>query len=193
MIITETLFLKNMLSRSCILLIELALKDKNSVKVLNISLGEITVEYDNTIVSREDLQNWLSELGFKIITDPNLEIVEKTKIAAIELIHKSFNTNSLIRNSEYISEKLQIPYDKISRTFSKTTGIPLEKYIILLKIEKAKEMLISNEYSISEISYLMDYSSCQYFSNQFKKIVGVTISQFKENPNNYRIPLEEII
>jgi len=190
---TETLYLKNMFSNSCIKLIELYFKSIEGVVITDISLGIISYTYNDAAVSNVEIINWLQELGFGVIVDPNVEIVEKTKIAAIELIYKSFNANSLIRNSEYISDKLQLPYDKISRVFSQVTGTKLEKYIILLKLEKAKELLLGNEYSVSEIAFMMDYSSVQYFSNQFKKNVGVTISQFKEAPEMYRKPLESII
>ena len=182
-----------MFSNSCIKLIELDFNSKKGVTLNNISLGEVSLEYDDTVVSKNQIANWFKDLGFDLIIDPNVEIVEKTKIAAIELIYKSFNANSLIRNSEYISEKLQLPYDKISRVFSQVTGTKLEKYIILLKLEKAKDLLLGNEYTVSEIAFMMDYSSVQYFSNQFKKNVGVTISQFKDAPQAYRKPLETII
>jgi len=182
-----------MFSQSCIKLIELAFKSKKGIKINQIALGEVNLEYDDEFINDDELEQSFKELGFDIVNDPNLEIVEKTKIAAFERIFKAFNTNSLIRNSDYISEKLQLPYDKISRVFSQVTGTQLEKYIILLKMEKAKEMLSSNEYNVSEIAYLMEYSSVQYFSNQFKKNVGVTISKFKEAPHLYRKSIESII
>ncbi|PHS65828.1 MAG: AraC family transcriptional regulator [Flavobacterium sp.] len=193
MIIKESLFLKNMFSNNCVKLIKYVLGDKEGITILSIELGLLTIEYNDVIVSKEQITNWLEELGFGIIIDPNAEIVEKTKLAAFDLIFKSLNTSSLIRNSDYISDILQLPYDKISRVFSQVTGVKLEKYIILLKIEKVKEMLIENEYSLSEIAFMMDYSSVQYFSNQFKKIVGITITQYKESPQKYRVSIDSFI
>ncbi len=189
----ETFFLKNMFSQSCIKLIELSFNAQENISIKTIALGEVQLEYNPEIISHNSIQEQFLKLGFATINDPDVEIVEKTKVAAIELIHESLNNNSLVRNSEYISDKVQLPYDRISRVFSKVTGTQLEKVIILLKIEKAKELLIGNEYNVSEIAYMMDYSSVQYFSNQFKKTVGVTISEFKEAPQKYRKTLEEII
>ena len=193
MITQDTFYLKNMLSYSCIKLIEMVFIQKESVKLLSIVLGEVSLEYDNDVISKNQIIDIFKHLNFDIVRDPDVEIVEKTKIAAIEIIHKSFNANSLIRNSEYISDKLQLPYDKISKVFSQVTGSTLEKYIILLKIEKAKEMIVNNEYNLSEISYMLGYSSVHYLSNQFKKSTGVTVSQFKDNPSAYRKKLEELI
>ena len=193
MVLKETFFLKNMFSNNCAKLIEYVLNEKEGITIISIELGKLIVEYNNTLVSKEQIGFWLDELGFGIIIDPNHEIVEKIKIAAFDLIFKSLNTNSLIRNSDYISEILQLPYDKISRVFSQVTGVKLEKYIILLKIEKIKEMLIENEYSLSEIAFIMDYSSVQYFGNQFKNIVGITITKYKENPQKYRRSIDSFI
>jgi AraC-like DNA-binding protein len=189
----ETIYLKNMYSNSCIKLVELFFNGKDNICICSINLGEVNVEYDDEQVSRPLLVSWFDELGFTIVNDLNVEITEKTKVAAVELIHDALNSNSLVRNSDYISERLQLPYDKISRIFSQVTGTTLATYIILLKMEKAKDLLIGNDYTVSEISYIMEYSSVQYFSNQFKKHVGVTISQYKENPQMYRKPIESII
>jgi len=101
--------------------------------------------------------------------------------------------SSLIRNSDYISDKLQLPYEKTSRLFSKVTGVTLEKYLILLKMEKTKELLRNNEFSLSEIAYMLDYSSVQYLSNQFKKVTGLTVSEYKALGYEIQIPLEEIL
>lgn len=188
----KTFYLKNMLSQSCIKLIEMAFGLQQHVEVNAVEIGKVVLSYSNEI-SLATIEKLFLELGFEVIHDPDLEMVEKAKIAAFELIFKASNTSSLIRNSEYVSEKLQLPYDKISRVFSRVTGVKFEKYIILLKIERAKEMIASGDYSISEIAYLMEYSSVQYFSNQFKKIVGVTISTFKSDPNAHRIPINQLI
>ena len=193
MLVTKVFFLKNMLSNSCIKLIDLFCASREGVDVDKVVLGEVKLTYDNAVMSIDKITDCFKKIGFDIIVDPNVEIVEKIKIAAIELIYMSFNANSLIRNSDYISDKLQLSYDKISRIFSQVTGVKLEKYIILLKMEKAKEMLYRNEYTVSEIAFMMDYSSVQYFSNQFKKHVGVTISKFKETPEMYRKSLESLI
>lgn len=88
---------------------------------------------------------------------------------------------------------MQIPYSKLSKIFSSETGVTLEKYLILLKIERVKKLIINNEYTLSEIAYMLGYSSVQYLSNQFKKTTGFTVSQFKNGAQVERIPLENIL
>lgn len=192
-LVCKTFYLRNMLSNSCVKLVEMYFANFEDIEIKKISLGEVELSYDEEKVKLELIEEKFSELGFTIISDQNESIVEKIKIAAIELIFKANNMSSLIRNSEYISERVQLPYDKLSKIFSTSTTTTLEKYIILLKIERVKELLSSNEYNLSEISYILGYSSVQYLSNQFRKTTGITVSQFKNGEPLERIPLENLL
>jgi len=186
-------YLKNMVSKSCIKLIEIYFNTIKDIEVKNVFLGEASLLYDTRTFSDKNIIEHFNKIGFETLLSPDTILVEKIKIAAIELVHFANNTNSLIRNSEYISDRIQLPYDKISKVFSSVTGITLEKYLILLKIEKTKELLFQEDYTLSEISYLLGYSSVQYLSNQFKKVTGLTVSQFKNLAHYDRIPLDKLI
>ncbi|HUM51510.1 MAG TPA: AraC family transcriptional regulator [Chitinophagales bacterium] len=185
--------LQNMASKSCIKLIELFFTHKDGVHVKTVFLGEANLVFDSNKITEKEIALCFQQLGFNVINDPEVEIVEKIKVAAIELIYYANNTNSLIRNSDYISERVQLPYERISKVFSKITNTTLEKYIILLKIEKAKELLLKNDFTLSEISYMLGYSSVHYLSNQFKKVTGFSVSQYKGLEDPHRIPLENLL
>jgi AraC family transcriptional regulator len=187
------LTLKNMVSRSCIKLVEVYFKTIEGVEVQKVFLGKVFLQIDSALISQKELKNHFKQIGFEIIEDPDVILSEKIKTAAIELIMFSNNNNSIIRNSDYISDRVQEPYEKISKVFSKISGITLEKYIILLKIEKAKELVLEGSLTFSEISYQLDYSSVQYLSRQFKQITGYTFSEFKTLENPTRITLDELI
>lgn len=182
-----------MLGKSCIRLIELNFSLIKPVSIQHVKIGEVCLSYNENEISEKKIIDQFKSLGFELLQNADCILVEKIKQAAVELIFYSYNSNSLIRNSDYISQKLQLPYDKLSKIFKKQTKTTLEKYIILLKIEKAKEMLSHGEFSVSEISFMLGYSSVHYLSNQFKKTTGITISKFKENPNKYRVSLENLL
>jgi AraC-like DNA-binding protein len=184
--------LKDLITKSGVKLIEVFFQHTEGIDLHYVHLGEAALYYDGGLYSEEEIAVMLHELGFDILRDPEDEIVERIRIAAIELVHYANNVNSLIRKSDYISERLGMPYDKLSRIFSKKCGKTLEAYVIQLKIEKAKELILSEKYTLSEISYMLEYSSVQYLSNQFKKVTGLTVSQFKEGASHFRIPLEEL-
>lgn len=182
-----------MVSKSCIKLIDLYFSTQDAVQIKKTDCGEVELTFDSKQISDFKIKAHFEKLGFAVLTRPNDILVEQIKTAAIELIFLSNNTSSLIRNSDYIQERVQQPYSKISSVFSLETGVTLEKYLILLKIEKTKELLINDEYSLSEISYMLGYSSVQYLSTQFKKITGLTVSQFKKEGHYQKTPLEELV
>ena len=161
------------------------LKDKlesNGFNIVKIDAGSITVDdsgFDKTL-----FEKILIQYGFEIIADKEQILVTQIKQAVIELIHYMNNMNSVVRKSEYLVEKLNKSYSQLSRIFSKHEHITLEKYIILQKIERIKNLILQDEYSLSEISYMMDYSSVQHLSNQFKKITGYSVTEFKNNPKS---------
>lgn len=71
------------------------------------------------------------------------------------------------------------PYHFI-RIFKVETGKTPYNYMMDIKIERCKELLKSNQYSITEISLSCGFNSPSHFSSVFKKRVGVTPSAYKE-------------
>lgn len=189
-----TLYLKNMVSNSCIKLVKAILLSQKSVELVKVELGQAVIRIiDVENFKFNELETAFLEHDFSIIQDKTLQLVEQIKTSSIELIHFYNNSNSLVRNSDYLSEKIGIPYPQLSKIFSDKTGITLEKYIILLKMERIKELLFYNEFSVSEISFMMGYSSVQYLSNQFKQITGYSITDYKKEGKFERIPLENLV
>ncbi|KKX49861.1 hypothetical protein L950_0213450 [Sphingobacterium sp. IITKGP-BTPF85] len=91
-----------------------------------------------------------------------------------------------------MSNKLQHDYNYLSNLFSEVESTTIEKYFIAQKIEKVKELLGYDELSLSEIADSLNYSSVAYLSNQFKKVTGLTPSQFKQIKEDKRTPLDEV-
>lgn len=191
--IRYALFIKNMVSLRCIREVKEILGNIETVQILNISLGKAEIFYDEEKITINDISSELDKSNFQLIDDKNSQIIEQIKNACIELIYFGNNTNSLIRNSDYLSEKLNMHYSQISKLFSEYTGITLEKFLIKVKIEKVKELISYNELTLSEISYMMGYSSVQYLSNQFRQITGISVTEFRNNDNKERIPLENLL
>ncbi len=181
-----------MISKSCIRVLKYEFEHAGII-VEEIDLGYANIKYDTKKISEERLIEILEDCGFELIKSRDEQIVEQTKIAVIELIHYLNNVDSIVRKSDYIVEKLGMSYQQISKLFSKYENITLEKYIILNKIERIKELILSEEYTLSEISYMMDYNSVQYLSNQFKKIAGISVSEFKQMDKPPRTAINELI
>jgi AraC-like DNA-binding protein len=100
----------------------------------------------------------------------------------VEMVHYA-DEMPKTKNSVYIAEKLNHDYTYLSNLFSEVTGITIEQYIIVHKIERVKELLLYDELSLTQISYKLGYSSAAHLSSQFKKITGLTPSFFKNRKN----------
>jgi len=186
--------ISGMISRSCIRLVQLYFQSVEGVEIRSVRLSKVSLDFIPAIIHPRQIEVHFERIGFKVVKEEENCLAHQIKAAAIELIHFSNNTNSLIKNSDYISQKVGLSYSKISRLFSEEFSMTLEKFIILLKIEKTKSMLLKDDYNLSEISYYMGYSSVQYLSRQFKSITGLTVSQFKKSPSaKDLIPLDQLV
>lgn len=162
------------------------------IKINKIELGLAEIVYNENIISKLKIADILHENGFELLEDREKIIVEQIKLAVIELVYHLNNVDSIIRKSEYLVEKLNMSYQQISKIFSKNEEITLERFIILHKIERTKQMLESDEFTVSEIAYMMDYSSVQHLSTQFKAITSITLSDYKKSPEKYRKSISEL-
>ncbi|MDB5229088.1 MAG: AraC family transcriptional regulator, partial [Bacteroidota bacterium] len=105
-------------------------------------------------------------------------LVQKIKDTIIEMVwlEEKLPTSKI---SSYIAEKLNHSYGYLSNLFSEVTYTSIENYIIIQKIERAKQMIIGDELTLTEISYRLNYSSVAHLSTQFKKTTGLTPSAFQ--------------
>ena len=187
------IFIKNMTSNSCIKLVRQELEQTGFIRVLRIDLGEAEIQFDSQVINLEGLNTILKRNGFELLRDTIGTLVEQIKTSVIQHVYYGNNMNSLMRNSDFLSEKLGHPYPYLGKIFSERTGSTLEKYIILIKVEKVKELISYDEVTLSEIAYMMGYSSVQYLSNQFKQITGYTVSDYKSLRVKDRKPLSTLL
>jgi AraC family transcriptional regulator len=189
--VNDTIFIKNMLCSCCIKVITTEFA-KNGIHILAIELGKASITYDAEKVNHNTIRNILEKNNFALISDRETILVEQIKNAVIELVHYSNNINSIIRKSDYLIERLNMSYQTISKLFSHHEKITLEKFIILHKIERTKELILCQEYTLSEIAYMMDFSSVQHLSNTFRKTTGISVTDYKKKGNVQKIPLDKL-
>jgi AraC-like DNA-binding protein len=170
------LYIKNMVSHCCILMV---IEKLNLIGIVpkEVILGE--VHLNKTLSSEQILQvkESLSDIGFELLEDKTTTLINRIKAAIREAVYK-LDERPESNYSEFISQKLEHEYSYLSNIFSKETGTTIQQFIILQKIERAKD-LINEDISLKEISYILHYSSVAHFCTQFKKITGMTPTLFK--------------
>ncbi len=165
--------------------------DKLGLHYSNVDLGEAEIMEDLSPDEMSRLDTALRSLGLELMQDNKSMLVEKIKTIIIELVHYS-EDQIKINLSDYLSDKLNHNYSHLSTLFSEVKGKTIEQFYLEHKVEKVKELLIYDELTLTEIAYTMHYSSVAHLSNQFKKMTGMTPSQFKNLKNRNRNTLSEM-
>jgi AraC-like DNA-binding protein len=153
--------------------------------------GEVDIMETLSIDQREELKRGLLVSGLELMDDKRAVLIEKIKNVIVEMVHYSDELPK-VNYSDYISEKLHHDYTYLSNIFSEVKGITIQQFIIIHKIERAKELLLYDELNLTEISYKLNYSSVAHLSNQFKKVTGLSPSHFKQLKDKRRNPIEDI-
>lgn len=189
---TETiLMIKNMVCGRCIKVVREEL-EKLGLEVTKIELGEVTIKGRGLPIDK--VRHVLEENGFELIEDKKAALINRIKSLVIEVIHNDKMENMDLNFSDYIQSNLDMyDYSYLSSLFSSVENITIEHFIILQKIERAKELLKYDELTLSEIAYRLGYSSVQHLSNQFKKVTGLTASNFKKNTGSSRKSIDKLI
>ena len=183
------LYIKNMVCPRCITAVS-GLLGEIGVSPLHIQLGEVLLDGELGREQLEQLRASLKNIGFELLDDTRKQQIEQMKSIIIDYVH--YREDEKFAFAEVLSAALHKEYSQLSRLFSETEGITIEQYVIRQKIEKAKELLAYNQMNLSEIAFRLGYSSVAHLSSRFKKVTGLTPSEFKSQGIHLRKPLDGI-
>jgi AraC family transcriptional regulator len=159
----------------------------------SVELGEVEITENLNSEKITQLNQALQSVGFELIDNHLSELIEKIKTLVIKKARNDVDEkDAKIKLSNYLSDKLHHEYTYLSSLFSSVESRTIENFFIEQRIEKAKELLIYGQETLSEIAFDLDYSSVAHLSSQFKKVTGLTPSHFKERGTSLRKPLDSI-
>lgn len=184
------LFIKYMVTRRCQAAVKEVLKDLGLHYII-VDLGEVDIMEDLSEEQREQVRAGLQKSGLELLDDKKTILIEKVKSIIIDMVH---NSNEPIKTnfSDYISQKLNYDYTYLANLFSEVQGTTIQQFVIFHKVERIKELIMYDELNITEIAFMMNYSSVAHLSNQFKKITGLSPSQFRNFKSRKRNPIEDV-
>lgn len=185
------LFIKNMVCNRCIMAVQQVL-DQQALTYRKIELGEVELMESPSNQQLDSFRSAIEALGFELLDDKKSTLISKIKTTLLQLIRADEPMDYQVKLSVLLSETLGHDYHYLSTLFSSTEGITIEKFFIAQKIERAKELLLYNEHSLSQIADQLGYSSVQHLSQQFKKQTGLTPSHFRQLKDKKRLPLDEV-
>ena len=157
-------------------------------------LGEVELKNELSNEQYKELEHSIDRYGIQIMNNPNpkMAIAQKIKEVINEMIY-SEDKVPYFKISDYITNRLKLSYSSLSKIFSDITHSSIENYIILQRIERAKQMIIEEKLTLSEVAWKLNYSSLAHLSNQFKKTTGLSPSLFQkiiERRNNVDLTSE---
>jgi len=187
-----TILIKNMVCPRCIKVVSDELHQLG-IHTKDIQLGKAELQDPPTLLQLQAIKRVLENNGFELLDDKKSRIIEKIKILIIEGIRKGIFSSMEMNMSQYISDAVHMEYTHLSTLFSSVEGKSIERFMILQKIERIKELITYDELSVKEIADQLGYSSLQALSSQFKKETGITPSDFKKIiGSNGRKPINNI-
>lgn len=184
------LYVRNMACLSCKVVVTEALKELE-IEPIKVELGEIEIREGLTDVEKQKLNNKIKKVGLELLENKQGAIIEKIRKVVVDYVYHT--EEKLITNfSDYISKKLNYSYTYLSNLFSEVEVSTIEQYVIAMKIERIKELIMFKDLTLTEISYKLHYSSVAHLSTQFKKVTGLTPTHFKALKKKRRIAIQNL-
>ena len=167
--------------------------ERLKLPVLDVKLGEVVLGREPSAVELSEVRDALAANGFELLEDRKAETVERVKVLIIDLIRSGKVEGLQVNISDYLAEATGRDYGYLSSLFSGEEGTTIARYVVLQKVERAKELMEYNELNLSQIAYQLGYSSVAHLSNQFKQVTGVSPSDYKKSADQHRRPLDQVL
>ncbi|OUS75009.1 hypothetical protein B1748_19080 [Paenibacillus sp. MY03] len=123
----------------------------------------------------KDIYQTICEAVLADKQDPGVILVDKI----IEYIELHYSNNSLGLNTIADYFKLTPPY--LSGLFKKHQGHNVSDFIMRLRVDKARELLLGDQLMLHEVAHRVGYANAAGFIRVFKKYMGVTPGKYREH------------
>lgn len=183
------IYIRNMACESCIVVVKDALL-KLKLHPVKVQLGMAETKEELTDAKKQKLAAIINKAGLEIVESKGSIMIESIKNYCHEYVvsEKYVKTNI----SDFLSQKLNRDYNYLSNVFSEIELCTIVQYISMIKMEKAKEMILFEDYNFTEIATKLNFSNLSAFSTQFKKITGFSPAHFKNLKNKRRLTIQEL-
>ena len=130
--------------------------------------------------------------GFELLLGRAEQLTEQIKTVLADYLEHLRTARSPLTTSAFLTDRFAATYSHLSKVFSRTAHLTIEKYLIRLKIERVKELLSYGELTLNQIADQMRYSSGQHLSNQFRQVTGYSVSEFRRLMLPERVSLDAL-
>lgn len=184
------LYIRNMACLSCKVVVKEALEELEIVPV-KVELGEVETREDMTAEEKKQLNKKIKKVGLELLESKQGSVIEKIRKVVVDYVYHT-EEKLIVNFSDYLAEKLDYSYTYLANLFSEVEVSTIEQYVISMRIERIKELIMFEDLTLTEISYKLHYSSVAHLSAQFKKVTGLTPTHFKALKKKRRIAIQNL-
>jgi AraC-like DNA-binding protein len=189
---SPVLLVRNMVCTRCVMTVE-AILERSGIAYHKVLFGEIHLTSALTEDQKANLRQQLEHVGFGLIDSHMGGLIEKIKQLVIRKARNEVSEAESSTNlSIYLSAALNYEYTHLSSLFSEVEGRTIENLFIEHRIEKAKELLVYGQMTLSQIAFDLNYSSTAHLSSQFRKVTGLTPTHFRQVGISKRKSLDKV-
>ena len=185
----NVLDIKNMVCDRCCMVVSNVFTSLG-LEPVHVELGKVELK-EPPEIDLNEIDFRLQEKGFEILHEPEGQLVDLIKASLIEFVRIS-EADRKQRLSTFLQQRLHRDYSTLSKVFSKRENITIERYLILLRIERVKELISYGQMTLSDIAFRLGYSSSQHLSAQFREVTGMTVTDYKKTRQSLRKPLDRL-
>jgi len=172
------IYIENMSTLRCVQRVDAELT-KRGLPHLPVQMGYVDLLVDITADQEHELQDCFEQCKLALIKRKALITVERIKHAIYDIIYADEPLK--FNNSVYISNKCGAKYNYLSNLFKQETGEIIHEFFNKHKVERAKQLISLGKHKLTDIAYMLNYSSMAHFSLQFKKHTGMSPSDYRKN------------
>lgn len=144
------------------------------------SLAILKQSISSLLFNREKLRYYYTNNIYRVEPESKFGNQEQSFISKMNDIISS-NVEDPKFSVEDLADKMNVSRVQLYRKVKAIMGINISDHINNIKLEKAAELLKSNEMNISEIAYSLGFSSPNYFSTAFKNKFGISPKEYKSS------------
>lgn len=133
----------------------------------------------SNFITLQDIREYMiNKITFVFKGIKKLESSNRTVFEVKKHIQKNFWDENL--SAAALAEHVYLTPTYLSAMFKKVTGKTISEYIIKVRIEKSKEYLKDSQLKLFEVARNVGYNDANYYAKAFKKLVGLTPSEYRE-------------
>ncbi|SFF20841.1 two-component regulator propeller domain-containing protein [Sunxiuqinia elliptica] len=143
------------------------------------SIELVKTRINNLIAQRERLQQKIKTLNLEPSNISPTSLDEQFLRKTIALIEQNISNHDY--TAEHMGKALGISPDSLYRKIKNLTGMSTTKFIRMIRLKRAAQLLKSTDYTISEILYGVGFTNPSYFAKCFKQQFGISASEYQKH------------